>query len=79
MAKLKATTYSYIEADTPLQLVEKYRELQTITGHSYTVEFVYDVKRSKHVAYYYGEIDVVIEEAIDSSVIKSQIEIGNNT
>lgn len=76
MAKLKATTYSYIEGDTPEQLMEKYRELQTSTGKSFTLEFVYDAKRNKHVAYYYATIEIQVEDFKDENVVKSELKIG---
>ena len=75
MAKLKATTYSYIEGDTPEQLMEKYRELQTSTGKSFTLEFVYDTKRNKHVAYYYATIDVIVEDYKDENVKETKIQL----
>ena len=75
MAKLKATTYSYLEGDTPEQLMEKYRDLQTSTGKSYTLQFIYDVKRSKHIAYYYATIEVQIDEFKDENAKEVKIDI----
>lgn len=76
LAKLKVHTYSFIEGDSPEQLMEKYMELQTSTGKSYTLEFVYDTKRKKHVAYYYATIEVEVENFKDNKTKETKLEIG---